>query len=286
MKQTLSQVLCVFLVLCLQGCAREKSQEPLTAEQQAYLLLDQGKYSQAILYLERQNADSKKVSQRVELLASTYLAGAGIDVFSLYSIYQDDLLKKKQDNSILDRKKPAALSEIGGDAANAKRDSVRELIDWIDTHLAQVKQWSAFLSRFPKADSEIKHLYLERGLRLLFAVPEAQVTRSLRLYRLLIQVVWFRQWLVDHWLGELPEVMGLRRLCTVGLADFTSEVSAVIPYLRRGEGDAQILFPRTSSSLKDVLDVFETMEIVLRELAFKEVETRLRTELKCVEAIP
>lgn len=279
MNQIFPFILCVFAVISVQGCASEKNKKALSTEQQAYLLLDQGKYSQAILFLEKVDSQGNPLSQRVELLASTYLAGAGIDLYSLYAVFQDDLLKKKADESFLDRKKPLTLRSN----PSSQNDSVREGIDWIDAHLNQIKQWSGFLSHFPKISSEVQHLYLERGLRLLFAVPDSQVTRSLRLYRLLIQVVWLRQWLSDHWLGEIPEVMGLRKICKVGLFEFTSEISNLIPYIQRAELDAQILFPQSASTLRDVLFAIESMETILQELTLKELETRIRKELNCVE---
>lgn len=204
----------VIVTICY--CAKRDPEIPLHSLAEAYALMDAGDNAKAIVVLEMLLVKEPGNTQAKILLSSALLGAAGVDVFKAHDHFSDIIFNQSLGARLWGEPEGGAepTEEKGG-------TPIEGLVNRIDLLLGRLRQVVLFMNRFPHVD-KINWPLLDRALEKL-EIPSDQIDKDVRMYRLLINILYFRAYLSESLLKDAT--LGSKKwICRVDIEHFRESI--------------------------------------------------------------
>lgn len=197
------------------ACATKDPGTPVHSLTEAYALMDRGENAKAILVLEALLAIEPNSAEARILLSSAYLGSAGVDVYRAHDHFQDIIFNKSLGSRLWGE--PDSSDEPG--AIDPEATPIERLLSQIDAYLGKLRQIVLFLNRFPHVERTHWPL-LERAVEILEPMT---LDSDARLYRIFLNVVYFRAYLSDEIIRD-PTLGTEAWMCRMDVEHFRDSV--------------------------------------------------------------
>lgn len=261
----------------LAGCASKEKGSTLqyTAVNEAYELLDKGQTSRAIALLEQIVSEEPTNTEARVMLASAYMGRAGIDVLSMHDAFKDVLFSRSLSDVFFKGGNQHGVSVPGatrsdpltGAPALAGSDGrvvptpAEKVFERLDEFLNNVRRVLVILDRFPRVSAR-KWPLLDQAL---YNLDQTSLQREIRLYRMFIRMLYFKEVLVTRVLRD-PTFGTAQWACTLELSQLHESLTWISNSIVSISEDFIEIYPRNGSPFTKIEALFKVFSEELAKL--------------------